>query len=70
MKIYNEEIMGQMEEQNKKMRALQKDVTILNKTPAENAATMKVLRDPPESFTCGYQGEWHSQATIPYDSIF
>merc|ERR1719347_1616218 len=43
----------------------------MNETATENASTLTVLRDPPESFSCVYKDEWPAiVAPITYDSIF
>jgi len=71
IKEYKEESMFAIEEQNNKMSTLQKDLITMNRTVVENDANMKVLRDAPESFACGYQDSWNAtHSTITYDSIF
>merc|ERR1712098_10230 len=53
------------------MNALEKVVMIMNRTAVQNAASIKVLRDPPESFACGYKDYWPAtHSTVTYDSIF
>jgi len=71
IKEYKEESMFAIEEQNNKMSTFQKDLITMNRTVVENDANMKVLRDAPESFACGYQDSWNAtHSTITYDSIF
>jgi len=68
---HHEEVAPKLEEQNNKILALERDVMILNRNTVENSAIIKFLREPPESFACGYQNQWFAtHATVTYDSIF
>jgi len=65
------EVVFKLEEQNNKMNDLQKDVITTEKATVENTATINILRNPPESFTCGYKSIWPATlANITYDSMF
>merc|ERR1711935_591441 len=56
------------EEQTMKVTSLMKEMNSM--MSLEHETRMKVTRDPPEVFYCGYQSQVTSPSTITYDSMF